>query len=60
MPGARWAEPDIGHAAECLQRLAADGELRRRLSARARQRAERQFSLDQFKAIAPALLQPIA
>jgi glycosyltransferase involved in cell wall biosynthesis len=60
MPGARWAEPDIDHAAECLRRLAADAELRRRLSANARRRAERQFSLDGFKAIAPALLEPMA
>jgi glycosyltransferase involved in cell wall biosynthesis len=58
MPGARWAEPDIDHAAECLKRLAADPELRSRLKIKARQRAEHQFSTEQFKAIAPTLLQP--
>jgi glycosyltransferase involved in cell wall biosynthesis len=58
-PGAEWAEPDVEHAAECLQRLAADGELRNRLRTRARERAERQFSLQRFRDLAPALLRPV-
>ncbi len=58
--GAHWAEPDIEHAAECLRRLAADPELHARLRAKARERAERQFSLDRFRALAPALLRPVA
>jgi glycosyltransferase involved in cell wall biosynthesis len=58
MPGACWAEPDIEHAAECLKRLASDAELWRRLKAKARQRAERQFSQEQFAATAHSLLHP--
>lgn len=58
-PGAQWAEPDVEHAAQCLRLLAADPELRRRLGARARQRAERQFSLDRFREVAPTLLRPL-
>jgi hypothetical protein len=27
-PGAQWADPDVGHAAECLRRLASDASLR--------------------------------
>lgn len=56
--GAKWAEPDVDHAAECLRRLAEDADLKGRLRARARQRAEEQFSLERFCAIAPALLTP--
>jgi glycosyltransferase involved in cell wall biosynthesis len=55
-PGAQWAEPDIGHAADCLRRLAGDAGLRSRLRAKARERAERQFSLDRFRAVAADLL----
>lgn len=57
-PGSAWAEPDIGHAAECLRRLAQDRGLRERLGARARQRAQEQFSRDRFRALAPSLLAP--
>jgi glycosyltransferase involved in cell wall biosynthesis len=58
--GATWAEPDLEHAAECLRRLAGDPALGRALSAKARQRAEAQFSLERFRALAPSLLQPLA
>jgi glycosyltransferase involved in cell wall biosynthesis len=34
MPGACWAEPDIGHAAEWLRKLSDDRALRRKLGAR--------------------------
>jgi len=33
-PGAMWAEPDVGAAAEALRRLADDPEARRALGAR--------------------------
>jgi glycosyltransferase involved in cell wall biosynthesis len=56
--GAEWAEPDIDHAAECLRCLADDPDLRAGLRAKARARAERQFSLDRFRELAPLLLQP--
>ncbi|HJT11606.1 MAG TPA: glycosyltransferase family 4 protein [Dongiaceae bacterium] len=55
-PGAAWAEPDIGHAADCLRRLASDAGLRRQLQTNARERAERQFSLDRFRSVAADLL----
>ena len=55
-PGAQWAEPDIGHAADCLRRLAGDAGLRSRLRTKARERAERQFSLDRFREFAAGLL----
>ena len=55
-PGAQWADPDVGHAAECLRRLASDAGLRDQLRAKARARAERQFSLDRFRAIAADLV----
>jgi hypothetical protein len=55
-PGAQWAEPDIGHAADCLRRLANDAGLRARLRTKARERAERQFSLDRFRAVVADLL----
>ena len=58
-PGARWAEPDVGHAAECLSRLARDPDLRARLADKGRKRAEQQFSLDEFRKIAPGLLYPL-
>lgn len=35
-PGARWAEPDLDHAAECLRRLVADPELAATLGSRGR------------------------
>jgi glycosyltransferase involved in cell wall biosynthesis len=57
-PGSQWAEPDIGHAAECLRRLAEDPALRDRLRGQARRRAQEQFSLDRFRAFAPSLLAP--
>jgi glycosyltransferase involved in cell wall biosynthesis len=57
-PGVEWAEPDIAHAVECLRQLAADPVLRVKLSTKARRRAERQFSLDEFRKLAPSLLQP--
>lgn len=56
--GAQWAEPDLDHAAECLRRLAGDADLRTRLRTNARHRAERQFSLERFRAVAPSLLGP--
>jgi glycosyltransferase involved in cell wall biosynthesis len=34
--GARWAEPDLDHAAECLRRLVTDAELSASLASRAR------------------------
>ena len=55
-PGARWAEPDIGHAADCLRQLANDAGLRARLHTKARERAEGQFSLDRFRAVAADLV----
>jgi glycosyltransferase involved in cell wall biosynthesis len=55
-PGAQWADPDVGHAAECLSRLASDAGLKDQLRAKARARAERQFSLDRFRAVAADLL----
>ncbi len=55
-PGAQWAEPDVGHAAACLRQLAGDAGLRSRLRAKARERAERQFSLDRFREVAAGLL----
>jgi len=57
-PGATWAEPDVEHAAECLRRLAADPALRRDLAAKARLRAQEQFDMARFRALAPSLLQP--
>ena len=57
--GARWAEPDTGHAAECLSQLAADASLRNRLREKARQRAEQQFNLARFRELAPPLLRPL-
>lgn len=57
-PGSAWAEPDIGHAAACLRRLAQDPGLRDRLRNQARRRAEEQFSRDRFRAFAPSLLAP--
>lgn len=35
-PGARWAEPDLDHAAECLRRLVTDEQLALRLAEQAR------------------------
>ena len=55
-PGAQWADPDIGHAADCLRRLASDAGLRARLRTKARERAEYQFSLDRFRDVAAGLL----
>ena len=57
--GATWAEPDIEHAAECLRRLATDPSLQRDLAAKARLRAQKQFDMAQFRALAPSLLQPL-
>lgn len=57
-PDARWAEPDLDHAADCLRRLADSPALRTELREKARQRAERQFSLDRFRELAPSLLTP--
>lgn len=37
-PGARWADPDLDHAARHLRTLATDADLRNRLSAAARRR----------------------
>lgn len=34
-PGSRWAEPDLGHAARWMRRLTENGELGRRIGARA-------------------------
>jgi len=59
-PGAEWAEPDLDHATECLRRLAADADLRTALKAKARRRAEEQFSLENFRKVAPALLGPLS
>lgn len=44
IPGARWAEPDVDHAARWLVDLARDPELRRRLGVAARADAARRFS----------------
>lgn len=55
-PGAQWADPDIGHAADCLRRLAGDANLGNRLRGKARERAEHQFSLDRFREVATGLL----
>ena len=57
---AQWAEPDIGHAAECLRRLASDPALRMQLRTKARERAEQQFSLDRFRDVAAGLMRPQA
>lgn len=43
--GQTWAEPDIDHAAEWMQRLFKDRALGERLGAAARQTIEREFSL---------------
>ena len=43
-----WAEPDVGHAASWLRRLADDEPLRKRLGERARTDAARLFSLEAF------------
>ncbi|HET6618596.1 MAG TPA: glycosyltransferase family 4 protein [Dongiaceae bacterium] len=59
MPGARWAEPDLDHAAACLRRLAADAGLRNRLRVEARRRAEVLFGADQFRGVAGSLLRPV-
>jgi len=59
-PGAEWAEPDLDHATECLRRLAADDDLRTALKTKARRRAEEQFSLENFRKVAPALLSPLS
>jgi hypothetical protein len=58
MRGARWAEPDLDHAAACLRRLAADADLRSRLRVEARQRAEMLFGAEQFRGVAGSLLRP--
>jgi len=42
--GQTWAEPDVGHAAEWMQRLCADRALCARLGAAARATIERDFS----------------
>lgn len=39
IPGARWAEPDVGHAAEWLRRLGDDADLRLAMGMRARAHA---------------------
>jgi glycosyltransferase involved in cell wall biosynthesis len=56
--GAQWADPDIDHAAECLKQLAANTSLRMNLRNKARQSAERQFSIRHFLEIAPSLIKP--
>jgi glycosyltransferase involved in cell wall biosynthesis len=58
MPGARWAEPDLDHAAACLRMLAEDAGLRTRLREQAHRRAEVLFSAEAFRRIAPSLLRP--
>ena len=55
-PGAQWADPDIGDAADCLRRLASDPGLRTQLRTKARARAELQFSLDRFREVAAGLI----
>ncbi len=45
--GARWAEPDIGAAAEMIARLASDPGLRERLGEAGRRRIAERFSLEQ-------------
>jgi glycosyltransferase involved in cell wall biosynthesis len=42
--GSTWAEPEIGHAAELMQRVFAEPEEARRLGAAARQTIEERFS----------------
>ncbi|HEY0723802.1 MAG TPA: hypothetical protein VGD41_07465, partial [Pyrinomonadaceae bacterium] len=42
--GQQWADPDIDHAAYCLQRVAGDAAWRKELSERARDTIRNQFS----------------
>jgi glycosyltransferase involved in cell wall biosynthesis len=49
--GQRWAEPDIGMAADCMRQVAASAELRQRLGHRAAQTVARELS--------PAAIAPI-
>lgn len=54
--GARWAEPDLDHAAECLRRLVGDDRLRSELAANGRATMESQPSdVDVAAAIAERL-----
>lgn len=48
-PGAHWAEPDLDHAAACLQQLAADPGLRAELARRSLEKAQREFDLEAFR-----------
>lgn len=49
MKGQRWAEPDIGQAAEWLRRLKEDKDLRHRIGATAARDAIAFFSLDRYR-----------
>lgn len=44
--GSRWAEPDVGHAAEQMRRLVNDDALRHRLGERARHDIRQQLSIE--------------
>ncbi len=50
MPGAVWAEPDVGHAAEHLRRLGDDAAARRALGARGQVRAAAALNGDSLRA----------
>lgn len=54
--GARWAEPDLDHAAACLRRLAEDTALRAELGRRSREKAAREFSVEVFRRSARAVI----
>ena len=49
LPDVRWAEPDIGHAAEWLRRLGDDAALRARLGARGQAFAARALNGDEMR-----------
>ena len=50
MPGAEWAEPDMGHAAELLRRLGDDAAWRAALGARGKAFAEQALNGDELRA----------
>jgi hypothetical protein len=49
MPGAEWAEPDIGHAAELLRRLGDDAVWRAALGARGKAFAGQALNGDELR-----------
>jgi glycosyltransferase involved in cell wall biosynthesis len=56
--GALWAEPDVAHAADWLQRLRAEPELRRRIGEAARASAEQSFGDAAYRAAIGNALAP--